>query len=737
MEKALLLKKGKGWQLRFETSKEMTLNWNNIPLDWENCNIDVRRQQGQPVEIKKDETIIKKPIIPSTEIIKNQNFGKPTFQKTSDENTNQKGNAPINQQEMNQAFAPYNFVPLNETIIFPEQQTINQSKFENNSGYIDITIENLTHLMISSGKQEGTNFHDFLKIGKDNKPIIPGSSIRGLIKNMVEILSYSQLIEKENFENKPLFYRSVFGKDSLTNEYLKHFAKIEKIENNRINVIPKIKAGYLCQINGKYLIKPSRIDNISKFQYHRVFAEPNLKNNNTEFDYFKINGISKNFAQYEFLDIYFKSQNPTKKVKGPLNLTYPVVSDYKFKKDAAYNKGCLVITGDVMGKKHYQWIINDVDNNKVPIEIDRLVIEDYKSDSDRLEEYDLIKMVSQETPLIPCFYLSEVNQNGQEKISAFGHTGNFRIKHKHEIKNAIAYKNQPLRSNLKYDLTQLMFGIANEFSSRLFFEDAILLDNPTNYQEENFKNSGLPPLIKILSNPKITSHQLYIKQENESGVAENNWSSKEIKIRGYKQYWHKKTSIENWAESIGTSKSDSHTGFLKAIKPNHKFSGKIRFENLTDIELGALLSALDLHENCNHKIGMGKPYGLGTIKIESQLAIIYRPIRYKHLMENINQWNLAKSENFDKNPFKRIFAKFILGKFDITSTENYEYDKFWTLDRIKELKSILEYDEQLSESNDWLEATRYMEIKHSKFKNEYKSKSTLPKPSTFKKKFNK
>jgi hypothetical protein len=74
--------------------------------------------------------------------------------------------------------------------------------------------------------------------------------------------------------------------------------------------------------------------------------------------------------------------------------------------------------------------------------------------------------------------------------------------------------------------------------------------------------------------------------------------------------------------------NDSQHTRIRPVRAGRTFTGRVRFENLTGIELGALLSAFKLPEDCAHKLGMGKPIGLGSVRIEPALHLIDRAKRY-------------------------------------------------------------------------------------------------------------
>ena len=62
---------------------------------------------------------------------------------------------------------------------------------------------------------------------------------------------------------------------------------------------------------------------------------------------------------------------------------------------------------------------------------------------------------------------------------------------------------------------------------------------------------------------------------------------------------------------------DNQNRSLKAwIKPNTTFQFKIDINNLSDVELGALLWLLNLPPEHYHRMGGGKPFGFGSVRLE-------------------------------------------------------------------------------------------------------------------------
>jgi len=123
------------------------------------------------------------------------------------------------------------------------------------------------------------------------------------------------------------------------------------------------------------------------------------------------------------------------------------------------------------------------------------------------------------------------------------------------------------------------------------------------------------------------------------------------------------------------------------------------------------------------KLGMGKPYGMGAVKIESTLYLTDREQRYRQLFQD-EQW--ADERKPDDNLTKKAieqFERLILGDHVLNPTDAQSLEE---VGRIQALLALLQWREG---DNAWLEATRYMEIEHGLNKvNEYKDRPVLPDP---------
>ncbi|AEE14461.1 protein of unknown function DUF324 [Thermodesulfobium narugense DSM 14796] len=663
MEKAKIslqkTKKGYDYVLTFENGKNLKAQGFNLPH-----NID-----GKECEVERIKGVIEKIVINGKEYNKSNSSKNLDPQKNVKTENHQKNHETKQKiQYRPTAKAPYNFIPLNECVVkaqdIPEFNKYHKDRY---SGYIDLLITTKTPVYIRRDKEES----EFFSI-KDGKPIIPGSSLRGMSRTLVEIVSFGKFVLFD--KDKRLYYRDVAGKRST----------LKDIYSSKINN-DKIKAGYLIYDKGKYKIIPASYD--------------------------RFKDTSKKFM--------IEIDN----------------NDYK------------VWSGGMQGKRK-NWIVKSISNSGDFIKLSENDLKDYKNDTNRNipEYYDILKMAKdKEVTLsnnekvelpngVPVFYVEYEDKNRNKKL-AFGHTGFFRLPYDLTIG---AHVSENLKSDDIIDFTEAIFGKESKWASRVFFEDAVLDEG----QSDIFMEETSP---KILASPKPTAFQLYLEQPEEENTDLNklkHWDDKDALIRGYKLYWHRNTpddSTEKYSWSEGKAINDTQHTTVKPIKKNVKFKSRIRFENLTKEELGTLLFVLDLPENCCHKIGMGKPLGLGSIEIKPSLFIIDRKKRYSSLFNN-DKWNLGdEDKTSEKNEFKVAFEKYILK--NISHKDRNNKNSLWDTPRLKQLKAMLNWDN--TDIQNWLEKTRYMMIECPKneydcicsdFKsdnkcNEYKNKKVLPYPN--------
>jgi len=128
-----------------------------------------------------------------------------------------------------------------------------------------------------------------------------------------------------------------------------------------------------------------------------------------------------------------------------------------------------------------------------------------------------------------------------------------------------------------------------------------------------------------------------------------------------------------------------------------------------------------LPEGCCHKIGMGKPLGLGSIKLTSTIHLSDRTKRYSELFAEWNE-NISESKEDGKTnkDYKNKFADYVMKQVH-GSEKVYTAEDLWNEERMKELKRMLTFNHGILNSQ-----ISYMELL------EFKERPVLPKPTDVK-----
>jgi len=320
----------------------------------------------------------------------------------------------------------------------------------------------------------------------------------------------------------------------------------------------------------------------------------------------------------------------------------------------------------------------------------------------------------------PVFYIEE---NGE--VIRFGHTPNFRIAHLVRdaagLLHAVTTHNQIPDAVLKIaddgtDYAEAMFGYVQDanqqegsaYASRISVTSAALVSDPANALE----SAVITP--KILGAPKPTTFQHYLEQPKGVQTPKpelHHWGTKNARIRGHKLYWRKHIrGIDEVREKEVVKRNDTQHTMIRPVKAGVEFRFQVYFENLSEIELGALAWALTLDGDPNacHMLGMGKPYGMGVIRLEAQMVLSQRISRYESLFDEAGDWSTGDVPA-DTYEFIVAFKQMIVAKTGRA---------FDAHERIKELKTLLGLVKP-GKSFD------YMTIEP----NEFKDRPVLPHPS--------
>ena len=167
---------------------------------------------------------------------------------------------------------------------------------------------------------------------------------------------------------------------------------------------------------------------------------------------------------------------------------------------------------------------------------------------------------------------------------------------------------------------------ALNLASRLYFTDALPVDSIT---------LQAPVILKILDSPKPPSPAMYFQAQNgQKPVSKKDLDLTKHTPNGRKHYLPHSQKLhpdrENWESRYNNEKPQSFKQYLKVqpVPAGSEFHFQIHFDNLAEEELGLLLTALQPADETTyrHRLGLGKPLGLGEIT----LTIDKLQARHKH-----------------------------------------------------------------------------------------------------------
>jgi len=535
--------------------------------------------------------------------------------------------------------SPYNFVPLNDIVVFPEwgDQVSHDIPFsDGESGEIKVKITLESEAYIRNGgiwndydkKNLDSESQEFFSVTKNGKSryAIPGTSIKGVLRNVLEIASFGKM-------NKVADHRY-----SIRDLYDSRYTSKMTLKNNNI-IYSKVKSGWLTN---EWKIVPcefARVELTDLENYHDSRIRDLGK---------KQSSIKKYQKWGEVLDgVSFDLK------KGIHNHSCGKM-DYNKAINLGTGKtnGYIVFTGQAserkqnkngkMTGKHMEFIFyNDDENNVKDVSKLRDDFEFIHSDErgNPNEEWAFWKQKQKEELDVPVFYLVDE----KDEVESFGLAMMYRLPYLKTIKQAIENTSSNHFTD-KADLSDLIFGMTSDKGSLKgrvqvshFFESIS--------SETNVKNISLHKTV--LGGPRPTFYPNYVEQPDRISQYKNYMDS-DVKIRGWKRYpaENNQPSYPSLPRDRNGRENTDVATMLRPLPCGTVFEGKIRFHNLRPIELGALIWVLTWGENkkCQHKIGMGKPLGLGRISVEIDVT--------KELLSKMNTFESFMSSKLKTGKFR-------------------------------------------------------------------------------------
>jgi CRISPR-associated protein (TIGR03986 family) len=550
--------------------------------------------------------------------------------------------------------SPYNFVPLSDRVFFPPwaAQVSHDIPFSDGiSGWFDIEVEALTPIYIRNGtdlrgqtdkeRQERMNNLEWLSFFRiKNGPFaIPGTEIKGMLRNVVEIATFSIM---------PQIDKRRYGYRDLNNEDPEFYRGRMSGGNKPNGFYPLAKPGWLhLKHDDSFEIFPCEMARVEQVDLE-CFAGANPQEEEGFLG--SIRREEKNAREasrkYKEWEQKRKSRRIQFDIGKPSEHTVKLLYKRAINIGNGNTTGTLVFTGQPVNRqeydrgcwwnpdkrKHMEFVFYARKPAAIPVSSE--VADDFKfihsDERDKSKDNDDLTFLKSQYEItkdgIPVFYLSD----NTGKVTAIGLALMFRLPY-NTTADQLASKQQTERDNKKdLDFAETLFGRTSESDSlkgRIQIET--LLD-------QNETCHPFPNAVEVvLNSPKPTYYPNYLNQPSEKHFdLDSNGALPEdtlhyatwlddgsngratAQIRGWKRYICREDGDFQTKDSNPSKNKKITTKFIP-LEKGCKFRGRIHFHNLRKAEIGALLWALTWGNNnsLRHRLGMAKPYGFGHVKV--------------------------------------------------------------------------------------------------------------------------
>jgi CRISPR-associated protein (TIGR03986 family) len=509
------------------------------------------------------------------------------------------------------AVAPYGFVPLPESVVaVPADRVPGHSTFDPDTvtGYIDVEATTATPMYMramwtpaefrtlqtedSSGggatlqKDKATHF------AHERQPWVPAQSLRGMVRSVVSTVTSSK---PEVGDRGPMGYRAIFVQSSLK----AHYTEIFKASRNPQEVAPTVRAGVVVRdAHGNATVQPAgangefyraQIDQVALFQ-----KLPGLHATRV--------GISeRNPARNTLVTVVAEGQ-------GTLS-GWLLCTDRPNRGPRSKNKQ--FVFPDPTGSELYP----------VPPAVEEelaAIMAASRAVDPAFEKKDLRDFILDGRRLrhgTPVFF--SLDKTGT-KVDFIGWTLMFRLPYRRKIPCDFLPRYQVPSGHV--DLARAIFGwVSGREGSRrgrVRFSAGRFLEPPKTWQ-------AFPP--HVLSSPKPSWFSAYLAQPEAGQEKLRHYDSTDAIIAGTKRYLPgrpgdvTKNAVEAGQKEL--QESASQLTYMAPVDQGATFTFRIRFTNLDEVELGALLWALEPPSDVVHQIGMAKPLGFGALRLTASLRI--------------------------------------------------------------------------------------------------------------------
>lgn len=488
--------------------------------------------------------------------------------------------------------SPYNFVPLSPFILRPDwaAQVSHDHPFRDGiSGELKLQITARSPLCVGGHRIPATEtapsqVHFYRD--PDSQPAIPGTSIKGMLRNVLAIASFGHFRQVQDKR---------FG--------VRDISRADNFYSRQMNRAP-VHSGWLRFEGDDWQLT------VCERQYVRIHHRAII-------DHFKVNKI-------DWLRKSRTAESRYQLVGGPLRQLRYDITPYKndCMEEASNvgrgtNAGYLVITGqpgrgfdDKSGKKR-EFLFAPPGNET--LRISHGIMADFMLIHENSDEWKFWRrQIATLKPGVPVFF----HYDDQKNIKSLGLARMYRLAYEHSLHDAIGHTQAGHIDDQSPDLVELLFGHIDQQPGSLRGRVSIgaaPLDGKADMKLTH-------PMV--LNAPKPTFYPAYLRQQGSGQYL--TLMDHTAELAGWKRY-----PAREYNHTVKTTVATNNKVQvqLETLPAGSTFQGSIRLHNLRLCELGALLWTLDFGsrgDSHHHSLGTGKPLGFGQVSMTLS-AVHLRP----------------------------------------------------------------------------------------------------------------
>jgi CRISPR-associated protein (TIGR03986 family) len=656
---------------------------------------------------------------------------------------------------MDKIRAPYNFVPLDpEVVHFEALEDPHDRPFRDGiCGTLEYEL--YAHTPIFVRGSNATNPEEPFRL-PDGTFAIPGSSVRGMLRNVVEIATFSRF---SRFNKHTLSIRDLTS--AAAPIYGRQMSEIARSTRGNNTIMPVVSAGWLSlcvephelfEGNDAQLVAQIELCDFAKVEYAKL-RELARARDVRRFEPGKRQSAQSKYAAWEGFDLAVRATvNRIRDGETSVERKIPLLSEYgevaEFVKEGGL-PGHLVFTGQPNEwrprernvrrgghPKHHDFVFyrrkSDESARARSLEISRRDFRRFaQSHANRGQQGRLDENPNAELKFwlevlkgdrkvnghperkVPVFFLPQ--RDDRSKVRALGLAMMFRLPYDHDIEHAIKHSQPRATSADTLDFASALFGRVESNNAEPDCQaKTFTLRGRVSVSVARAVGSVEPMAVvrAVLGVPRATYYPNYFEHgdvptaklapPSRDQTTYRTLMDEKARIRGWKRYVPRKNAVATPAlppssMAQGAKQDEHNADVASAFRPlptNTRFRGRIRVHNLRPWELGALLWATDFGgaPESFHLLGLAKPLGYGRITL------------------SISRHDLERNDHNDGTPVDLAeCVKEFVAKMNAHFGGADRWETSPTIEQLRALAKVAARDEDV----------RHMEIKHQSVGNEF------------------